>query len=76
VFPGIGRKILLLNARLVVQGADLPRIVLLSIEDVTDRRLMDRRLANQRRELQRSTKLWRRLHLWHRTICRSRSERL
>jgi signal transduction histidine kinase len=54
VFPGIGRKIMLLNARLVAQGVGLPRIILLSIEDVTERRFMDKRLADQRRELQRS----------------------
>lgn len=54
VFPAIGRKIMLLNARLVAQGPGLPRMILLSIEDVTNRRLMDKRLANQRRELQRS----------------------
>lgn len=54
VFPGIGRKIMLLNARLVAQGPNVPRIILLSIEDVTERRLMDKRLADQRRELQRS----------------------
>jgi signal transduction histidine kinase len=54
VFPVIGRKIMLLNARLVAQVPGLPRIILLSIQDVTDRRLMDKRLANQRRELQRS----------------------
>lgn len=54
VFPVIGRKIMLLNARLVAQSPEMPRIILLSIEDVTDRRFMDKRLANQRRELQRS----------------------
>jgi signal transduction histidine kinase len=54
VFPGIGRKIMLLNARLVSQGPNLPRIILLAIEDVTERRITERRLAEQRRELQRS----------------------
>ena len=54
VFPGIGRKIMLLNARLVSHGPGLPRIILLAIEDVTEVRLTDRRLAEQRRELQRS----------------------
>jgi signal transduction histidine kinase len=54
VFPGIGRKIMLLNARLVTHGPDVPRIILLAIEDVTDRRLTERRLAAQRLELQRS----------------------
>jgi signal transduction histidine kinase len=54
VFPGIGRKIMLLNARLVTHGPDVPRIILLAIEDVTERRLTERRLATQRLELQRS----------------------
>jgi PAS domain S-box-containing protein len=54
VFPGIGRKIMLLNARLVSQGPNLPRIILLAIEDITERRFTEWRLADQRRELQRS----------------------
>ena len=54
VFPGIGRKIMLLNARLVSQGPHLPRIILLAIEDITERRFTEWRLAAQSRELQRS----------------------
>ena len=54
VFPGIGRKIMLLNARLVSQGPDLPRIILLAIEDITARRFTEWRLAEQHRELERS----------------------
>jgi signal transduction histidine kinase len=54
VFPGIGRKIMCVNARLVSQGPGLPRIILLAIEDVTQRRFTEERLAEQRRELQRS----------------------
>jgi signal transduction histidine kinase len=53
IFPGIGRKIMLLNARLVT-GPDVPRVILLAIEDVTERRFAERRLAAQRLELQRS----------------------
>jgi signal transduction histidine kinase len=53
-FPGIGRKIMLLNARLVSQGPDEPRIILLAIEDITERRFTEWRLAEQTRELQRS----------------------
>jgi signal transduction histidine kinase len=53
-FPGIGRKIMLLNARLVSQGPDLPRIILLAIEDITARRFTEWRLAEQHRELERS----------------------
>jgi signal transduction histidine kinase len=53
-FPGIGRKIMLLNARLVSQGPDEPRIILLAIEDITQRRFTEWRLAEQHRELERS----------------------
>ena len=53
-FPGIGRKIMLLNARLVSQGPGLPRIILLAIEDITARRFTEWRLAEQHRELERS----------------------
>jgi len=54
VFPGIGRKIMLLNARLVSQGPNHPRIILLAIEDITARRFTEWRLAEQHRELERS----------------------
>ena len=54
VFPGIGRKIMLLNARLVSHALGMPRIILLAIEDVTALRETDARLAEQRQELQRS----------------------
>jgi signal transduction histidine kinase len=54
VFPDIGRKIMLLNARLVTQGPGHDRVILLAIEDVTERRFTEWRLAEQRRELERS----------------------
>ena len=54
VFPEIGRRIMLLNARIVNRGPDMPQTTLLAIEDVTERRLTARRLAAQHRELQRS----------------------
>lgn len=54
VFPDIGRKIMLLNARLVSTGPDIPRIILLAIEDITVRRMTEWRLEAQRAELQRS----------------------
>jgi len=54
VFPGIGRKIMQLNARLVSHGTHVSGLILLAIEDVTERRLAERRLALQRRELERS----------------------
>jgi PAS domain S-box-containing protein len=36
-FPTIGRKIMLLNARRIPTGADKTRLILLAIEDVTER---------------------------------------
>lgn len=54
VFPRIGRKTMLLNARRVDHGPDVPRVILLAIQDVTEQRLTARRLAAQRRELERS----------------------
>jgi PAS domain S-box-containing protein len=54
VFSGIGRRTMLLNARLVTHAPDTPGLILLAIEDVTERRITERRLAAQRRELQRS----------------------
>lgn len=54
VFPGIGRKIMMLNARLVSQGPNEPRIILLAIEDITERRFTEWHLADQHRELERS----------------------
>jgi signal transduction histidine kinase len=54
VFPAIGRKIMLLNARLVSQGPNMPRVILLAIEDITERRYTEWRLAEQHAELERS----------------------
>jgi signal transduction histidine kinase len=54
VFPHIGRKVMLLNARVVQQPPHQPRLILLAIEDVTARRTIEHRLAVQRHELERS----------------------
>jgi light-regulated signal transduction histidine kinase (bacteriophytochrome) len=43
-----------LNARIVLRGANLPRLILLAIEDVTERRVTEWRLSEQRLELERS----------------------
>ena len=53
-FPGIGRKIMQVNARLVSHGTDVSGLILLAIEDVTERRLAERLLVVQHRELERS----------------------
>jgi signal transduction histidine kinase len=54
VFPRIGRRTMLLNATLVSRGPEESRIILLAIEDVTERRATERCLAEQRQELERS----------------------
>ena len=54
VFPGIGRKTMLLNARLMSQGPGAMRMILLAIEDITARRTTEKRLEDQRVELLRS----------------------
>ncbi len=54
VFPRIGRKIMQLNARVVLQDGDKPQMILLALEDITDRRVTEWRLAEQRLELERS----------------------
>lgn len=54
VFPRIGRRVMLLNARRIVQHGDAPRLTLLAIEDVTEQRRSARRLRAQQRELRRS----------------------
>ena len=54
VFPRVGRRIMLLNARDIAQRPGDGRVTLLTVEDVTEQRLAERRLAAQHRELQRS----------------------
>jgi len=54
VFPDIGRKIMRLNARVVLQELQRPRMILIAIDDVTERRATEWLLAEQRLELQRS----------------------
>ena len=45
VFSGIGRRIMLLNARAVFDQGDSDTLILLAIEDVTDRRAAEREMA-------------------------------
>jgi signal transduction histidine kinase len=54
VFPGIGRKIMRVNARLVIHEQGAPAAILLALEDVTEQRFAEHRLAAQQRELERS----------------------
>ena len=44
-FPGIGRRSMLLNAREVFKRGDARKLILLAIEDVTDRRNAERHIA-------------------------------
>ena len=53
-FPAIGRKTMLLNARRLERRSGEPWLVLLAIEDITDRRRAEATLARQARELARS----------------------
>lgn len=46
VFPAIGQKTMLLNARKVFYEDDENSTLLLAIEDITDRRLVERQLQN------------------------------
>jgi chemotaxis methyl-accepting protein methylase/signal transduction histidine kinase len=39
-FRGLGRRVMLLNARALVRGGERPDLILLAIEDVTERRLV------------------------------------
>ena len=53
-FPTIGRKTMLLNARRITRTTSLPELILLAIEDITERKRAEERLAQQARELARS----------------------
>ncbi|MBI9077416.1 MAG: PAS domain S-box protein [Desulfatibacillum sp.] len=53
-FATIGRRIMLLNARQIEQGMGKKRIILLAIEDITERKEMEAHLEKTRRELARN----------------------
>ena len=50
-FSAIGRRIMLLNARQVQRASGKEKIILLAIEDITDRREIENRLEKARKEL-------------------------
>lgn len=53
VFPFVGRKIMMLNARRVQYGdGDMPMLIILAMEDVTKQRAIEIRLAEYARELE------------------------
>jgi signal transduction histidine kinase len=53
-FPTIGRKTMLLNALRLERTGGEPWLILLAMEDITDRRRSEEALARQTRELERS----------------------
>ena len=53
-FPTIGRKFMLLNARRIYRETNRTEMVLLAIEDITDRRRMEARLAQERKNLEKA----------------------
>ena len=48
-FPVIGKRIMLLNARRIINPLEKQQLILLAIEDVTDRALLEQALARFRR---------------------------
>ena len=52
VFANIGKRIMLLNARQIQQASGKERIILLAIEDITDRREIENGLEKARKELE------------------------
>jgi two-component system CheB/CheR fusion protein len=51
-FSTIGRRIMLLNARQIERGEDKERIILLAIEDITERREIENGLEKAHKELE------------------------
>lgn len=49
-FPGIGKRIMLLNARKIYREGNVPNIILLAIEDITERRTIEEKLKQIREE--------------------------
>jgi PAS domain S-box-containing protein len=50
VFTSIGHKIMLLNARRITQGGDAPLLILLAIEDITEKMRLEKELAERTRD--------------------------
>ncbi len=51
VFPDIGRRIMLLNARKIHQKANRTQLILLAIEDITDRKRLEEEIQKTQEEL-------------------------
>ena len=52
VFSAIGRRVMLLNARQIERGTGKERIILLAIEDITERKEIEAGLEKTRKELE------------------------
>jgi len=50
VFSSIGHKIMLLNARRITQAGSGPRLILLAIEDITEKMRLEKELAERTRD--------------------------
>jgi len=50
VFTGIGHKIMLLNARRIMQTEGGPQLILLAIEDITEKMRLEKELAERTRD--------------------------
>jgi len=51
-FPAIGRRIMALNARRIPRPPAKPRVILLAIEDITERKNVGKKLMNKMRGLE------------------------
>jgi signal transduction histidine kinase len=54
VFSGIGHKVMLLNARRIAQAGSGPQLILLAIEDITEKMMLERELAERTRDAKRA----------------------
>jgi two-component system cell cycle sensor histidine kinase PleC len=50
VFSGIGRKIILLNARRITQAENGPQLILLALEDITEKMRLEKELTERTRD--------------------------
>ncbi|MDU0460133.1 MAG: ATP-binding protein [Geobacteraceae bacterium] len=57
VFPGIGRRFILLNARQIFRKNIGSHIILLAMEDITERAALDQALLDKNVELERATRV-------------------
>jgi PAS domain S-box-containing protein len=50
VFSGIGHKVMLLNARRIAQAGSGPQLILLAVEDITEKMRLEKELAERTRD--------------------------